>query len=146
MKAGDKWNNRFLEMALKVGEWSKDRSTKVGAVIVKDRQILSTGYNGFPRGIDDSIDERHERPLKYAYTEHAERNAIYNASYNGVNIKGGTIFSTFFPCVDCCRAIIQTGIVQVITVEPKDVSEKWAESFKLSKDMLDEAGIKIVYY
>lgn len=143
--SSNKWQTRFYDLALSISTWSKDKSTKVGVVIVKDRQILSTGYNGFPRGINDDIQERNQRPLKYDYTEHAERNAIYNAVYNGVNIRNSILYSTFFPCVDCCRAIIQTGIIEIVTQEPINVSDQWKESFKISHDMLIEAGIKINY-
>ena len=77
----DKWNSRFMDLARLVAGWSKDTSTKVGCVIIgPDKEIRSTGYNGFPRGVDDTIPAGHERPAKYDFTEHAERNAIYNAS------------------------------------------------------------------
>ncbi|MBT3703387.1 MAG: CMP deaminase, partial [Alphaproteobacteria bacterium] len=76
-----KWDQRFLKLADEVATWSKDRSTQVGAVIVmKDRAPGPYGYNGFPRQIDDEAEERHNRPAKYKWTEHAERNAIYNAA------------------------------------------------------------------
>lgn len=140
-----KWDERFFELALMVAGWSKDTSTKTGAVIVRDRQILSVGYNGFPRGVDDSVSERYERPQKYEFTEHAERNSVYNAVYNGVSLKGATIYSTLCPCTDCCRAIIQTGIIEVITPTPDNASEKWKESFKVSKEMFDEAGITVKF-
>ena len=80
-----KWDVRFLRLALEVSTWSKDRSTQVGAVIVgEDRSPGPYGYNGFPRIIDDEKEERHIRPTKYDWTEHAERNAIYNAARMGV--------------------------------------------------------------
>jgi dCMP deaminase len=139
------WHNRFFQIAEQVATWSKDQSTQVGAVIVKDRQILSTGYNGFPRGIDDSIQSRHQRPVKYMYTEHAERNAIFNAVYNNVDIKGSTLYTTLFPCVDCCRAIIQTGIKEIVAIEPFDVSDQWKQSFEISLEMFTEAGILVEY-
>ncbi|MCW8836697.1 MAG: CMP deaminase, partial [Rhodospirillales bacterium] len=77
----DKWHVRFLQLAHQIASWSKDRSTKVGAVLVRpDRTPAPYGYNGFPRQVDDDIDDRHSRPDKYDWTEHAERNAIYNAA------------------------------------------------------------------
>lgn len=147
MKENDinKWDRRFFDLAKHVSSWSKDKSTKTGAVIVKDRQVLSLGYNGFPRGVNDDIEERHDRPAKYAFTEHGERNAIYNAISNGIPLKGSTIYSTFFPCIDCCRAIIQTGIVEVVTPNPVNASDVWKESFKLSLELFNEVGINIKY-
>ena len=103
----------FIKLADVVAEKSKDRSTKVGVVVVgPDREIRSTGYNGFPRGINDDIDERHERPAKYDWTEHAERNAVYNAARMGQSLKDCTMYFNWepCPCVDCARAIIQAGI------------------------------------
>ena len=102
------WDNYFFELLEVVRNKSKDRSTKVGAIIVgPDNEIRSTGFNGFPRKINDDIDERHERPDKYLWTEHAERNAIYNAVRMGVPLKGCTLYVYGFPCSDCARVIIQ---------------------------------------
>lgn len=147
MKENDinKWDRRFFDLAKHVSTWSKDKSTKTGAVIVKDRQVLSLGYNGFPIGIDDEIEERYERPLKYSFTEHAEKNAIFNSIKNGVGIDKATIYATFFPCTECCRGIIQTGIIRVVTPKPIDVSDVWKDSFKISLEMFNEVGIKIDY-
>jgi dCMP deaminase len=146
---------RFLEVCDLISTWSKDRSTKVGAVIVgPDGEIRSVGYNGFPRDVDDTIDERLERPLKYKFTEHAERNAVYNAARVGTPLKGCSIYVKWFPCSDCARAIIQAGITTLIAEEEdfdklkneKDPKRKaWGEDFEVSKQMLDEAGINIVY-
>src|SRR5678816_3286831 len=87
------WDIRFLREAARIATWSKDRSTKVGCVIVgPSREIRSTGYNGFPRGVNDDVDERHARPMKYAYCEHAERNAIYNAARVGIPLEGCTLY------------------------------------------------------
>lgn len=144
------WHKYFLGLAQYVSEKSKDRSTKVGAIITgPDNEIISTGYNGFPRGVDDNIDSRHERPIKYSYTEHAERNAIFNAARHGTALKGCTLYINFslHPCPDCARAIIQSGISTVIGVKDKPFSGKgnhWLESFKISEEMFKEAGIK--YY
>ena len=112
----DKWNKRFMEVAFLVASWSKDPSTKTGAVIVgPDKEIRSTGYNGPVRGVDDDVPERYERPTKYDFFEHAERNALYNACLTGVSVKGCVMYATHAPCVDCARAIIQAGIKTVIT-------------------------------
>lgn len=138
------WDLRWMEMAKLVASWSKDRSRKVGAVIVDDRNtVLALGWNGFPRGINDTIEARHERPDKYDWTEHAERNAIYNAAATGTKIAGATIYLPWFPCVPCARAIIQSGIDKVVCYEPD-----WADpafDFKRSEQMLEEAWINIRY-
>ena len=84
-----KWHYRFMELAKLVATWSKDTSTKTGAVIVgPDKEIRATGYNGFVRGVDDDVFERFERPTKYDFFEHAERNAVYNACLCGTCVKG----------------------------------------------------------
>ena len=144
------WNEYFLGIAEQVKLKSKDESTQIGAVIVgKDREILSTGYNSFPRGLDDNLPERQERPLKYFYFEHAERNAIYNAARVGIPLDGSTIYLTSgLPCSDCGRAIINSGIKTVYckrecTTKNK---EKWVESQDIAYKMLLECGVKVTYY
>lgn len=126
--------------------FSKDDSTKVSALILAPEsfQILSSGYNGMPRGIDETIQSRWTRPTKYFWVEHAERNAIYNACRDGTPLKNSIIVVNKFPCADCARAIIQCGIKQVITPSPDD-NPNWNESWKVSCDMLSEAGIFVNY-
>lgn len=114
------WDEYFLAMAELVCFRSKDRSTKVGAVVVgPDNEVRATGYNSFVRGIDDHVEERHQRPAKYEWTEHAERNAIYCAARHGASLKGCRMYINWggFPCADCSRGIIQAGIVEVIMPE-----------------------------
>ena len=103
-----RWVEYFQNLAHQVKLKSKDERTQIGAVIVgEDKEIVSTGYNSFPRGLDDSIKLRQERPEKYYWFEHAERNAIYNAARIGVSTKGCTMYlSCGIPCVDCARGII----------------------------------------
>jgi dCMP deaminase len=138
------WDKKWIEKAQQFAEWSKDRSRKVGAVIVdSDNQLITQGYNGFPRGVNDDIDCRHERPSKYDYTEHAERNALYNAARIGVSVKGCTIYTQLFPCVDCARGIIQTGLSRVVTYAPDHKHHKYGESWKVSLDMLKESGVEV---
>jgi len=144
------WIEYFLGIAEQVKLKSKDESTQIGAVIVgKDREILSTGYNSFPRGLDDNLPERQERPVKYFYFEHAERNAIYNAARVGIPLEGSTIYLTSgLPCSDCARGIINSGIKTVYckrecTTKNK---EKWMESQEIAYKMLLECGVKVVYY
>jgi len=136
-----------MDLAKLVALWSKDRSTKVGAVIVDHRNVLlSIGWNGFPRGLNDDIDERHERPIKYKWFEHAERNAIYNAASKGIELLDATIYIPWYPCADCARAIIQSGIVEVVVVEPDWDDERWGDDFKMVKEMFDEVQLHVRFY
>jgi dCMP deaminase len=142
-----KWDRRFMELAKLVATWSKDRSTKVGCVIVgPDREVRSIGFNGFPRRVDDDIEERHERPAKYAWTEHAERNAIYNAVRIGVPLAGCTIYLPWFPCMDCARALVQVGIVEIVALEPNLEDPKWGQDFKLALLLFEEAGLRVRWF
>ena len=131
------WDEYFIKMAMLVSQKSKDQSTKVGCVIVgSGNAILSTGFNGFPRKVAEEetvvlqggdypvfyeekrpILERWERPTKYIFIEHAERNACYNAARNGIKLEGSRLYLNYEPigiCSDCCRGIIQSGIVEII--------------------------------
>lgn len=111
----ERWDRRFLEVAKVFGTWSKDRSAGTGCVIVgPDRLLRASGYNGFIRGIDDEVPERHERPANYSWTEHAERNAIYNAAKLGIALEGCIAYVNWYPCTDCARAIVQAGITRLV--------------------------------
>ena len=144
------WDEYFINIAEQVKLKSKDNKTKIGVVIVgKDNEIVSTGYNSFPRGINDTIDERQERPEKYYWFEHAERNAIYNAARIGVSTKGTTMYLTCgIPCADCCRGIINAGITKIVCEvgEAGAKGPKWEESGKRSLEMFTEADVIIEYY
>ena len=147
----DKWHIRFMEMAELVSGWSKDTSTKVGAVVVgPDREIRSTGYNGVVRGVDDDIPERLERPTKYDFFEQAERNAVYNACLIGASLKGCVIYVTAMPCPDCARAIIQSGIKMVVTKKLPPLDENtpkgtWRDKVIYSEQMFNEAGVECIF-
>jgi dCMP deaminase len=142
-----KWHTRFIQMAELVASWSKDTSTKVGAVLVdpETRTVLATGYNGFPRGVMDFPSRMEKRPEKYQWTEHAERNAIYNAARSGHATEGAVLYLNWSPCpcTDCARAVIQAGITAV--VGPKrpfaGKGEQWAQDLQIAEQMLFEAGI-----
>ena len=145
----DKWNRRFMELAFMVASWSKDPSTKTGAVVVgPDREIRATGYNGLVRGVDDNIPERMERPTKYDFFEHAERNAIYNACLTGISLKGCVMYATHAPCTDCARAIIQSGIKTVITnkvvIDENSPKGTWRDKLDYSAQMFKEAGVEYI--
>lgn len=138
MRARDeKWDSRFLELAKHISSWSKD-STKVGAVIVApDRSVLSLGYNGLPRGVEDSESRYTDRNLKLSMIVHAEPNAIIAS---GSDLTGSTIYVwPFMPCSNCAGAIIQAGIRRCVA--PKNLVERWQESFKLTRNMFAEAGV-----
>jgi dCMP deaminase len=140
------WDRYFMGLCKHVATRSKDRSTKLGAVIVdNEHATVSTGYNSFPRGIDDYVEARYERPEKYFWFEHAERNAIFGAARNGTSLRGCKIYCAWMPCADCARAIIQVGIVEVILdgelYEARANDPVWSESFKRSIQMFDEARV-----
>jgi dCMP deaminase len=178
-----KWAQRFIQMAEHVSQWSKDPSTRCGAVIVgDDNEVLATGYNGFPRGVEEEetycvtdgtqvyvgdndhdpensgwidnvweatrLNKRWERPEKYEWVEHAERNAIYNAARSGVRTKGATMYLNYAVecCAGCTRAIIQSGIRRVVGPRrPFPGSGKGTHYSKTSANhvMMSEAGIEV---
>tara|TARA_B100001778_G_C18237350_1_gene471761 strand:+ start:100 stop:555 length:456 start_codon:yes stop_codon:yes gene_type:complete len=143
------WNKRFLDLAHYISQWSRDPNRKCGAVIVgKDNTEKAIGYNGLPNNCDlnhTDIKKRYEKPLKYMWVEHAERNAIYTAGRNGVSLDGCKMYVTYFPCCDCARAIIQSGIKEVYSPKPDWSHHKWGESWKVSRQMFDECGVKIKF-
>ena len=143
-KAPKDWDQRFIQLARHVAGWSKDPSTQVGAVAVRERRILATGYNGFPAGVNDDVDRLSNRERRLAMTVHAEQNLIAYAARHGVCLAGSTVYVwPLTPCSHCAANLIQAGIRQVIVpdvVEPL----RWAESFQLSRLMLSEAGIQIL--
>lgn len=144
MKHG--WTKRWMQMAQLVATWSKDKSRRTGCVIVDERQcIVSLGWNGFPRGVDDFVPERRERPLKMMWTHHAETNAICNAAANGHKTLGCTMYLIWYPCATCAREIIQAGITALICVEPDWNDANWKDDFSIVRDMLDEARIKVEF-
>lgn len=135
------WDEYFMGVALLAAKRSKDPNTQVGACIVsKDNIILSTGYNGFPVGCSDDEYpwEREGESTKYPYVVHAELNAILNAG--GRSLRGARIYVDLFPCNECAKAIIQSGIVEVIYL-----SDKYAhtDSTLASKRMLASAGVSL---
>lgn len=139
-----KWNIRFMQMAQLISTWSKDQSTKVGCVIVSpDKAILSMGYNGFPRGVDDNVPERQIRPTKYDFVVHAEVNAILNAGKNGTRLNGGILYVTMPPCARCAGSIINSGIKEIIYLEPEIQKQipGWRDSLNISFTMFDEASV-----
>lgn len=140
----DKWTQRFLALAQHIAQWSKDPSTKTGAVIVRpDRTIASLGYNGFPRGIEDTPERLNDREQKYPRVVHAEMNAILNAHEPVV---GCTLYIwPWMPCGRCAVHVIQAGIVEVVSVVPsQDRRARWAKEFLLAHELFAEAGIPVL--
>jgi len=140
------WDERWMGLALHYASFSKDRSRQVGCVIVGPGNTqISEGWNGFPRGINDDVECRHERPEKYLWTKHAEENAITNAARKGVSTLGATIYIPWFPCANCAGDIIQAGIAEVVAyvLDPQD--SNWHGNMLLASDMLREAGVIVRY-
>lgn len=139
-----KWDVRFLELAVHISRWSKDPSTQVGCVVVgPDREIRSTGFNGFPRGIDDSNHRLTDREQKYPLICHAEENAIMHAARIGVALKGCRAYVTWPPCTRCARSLIQAGVDEVVFPGGLDIPNRWMEDFEMSTGMMLEAGVSI---
>ena len=144
------WTHYFLQIAETVKLKSKDQRTQIGAVIVgEDNEIVSTGYNSFPRGINDDIQERQERPEKYYWVVHAEMNAILNAARIGVSTKDCTMYLTCgVPCSDWCRGIINAGIKRIF-VKMEDTTrnrEHWDAHAARSRVMFEESGVQVCFY
>ena len=137
------WGNKYMHLAKEISTWSKDPSTKIGAVVVGDHgQILSQGFNGFPRGIKDSEDRLNNRERKYELVVHGEMNAIYNASLNGVSLKDATLYVYGLPtCNECAKGIIQVGIKKVVAMRPADYNETWNESIDNAQALFKEADV-----
>ena len=137
-------HRKFIAIADAVSNLSKDRSTKVGAIALDHSgTIRAMGYNGMPRGCDDQVESRHARPEKYFWFEHAERNLIFNAARIGVPLEGCTlIVSGLYPCMDCARAIVQSGIREVIT-PPIPSDSRWFEQAERARALFNECGVII---
>lgn len=143
------WDDYFMSLSYLVASKSKDKRTHIGAIIVgPDNEIVTTGYNSFPRGLNDNVLERQEKPEKYFWFEHGERNAIYNASRIGSSTKGCKMYTNGVPCTDCGRAVVQSGILEVIVDKRWDEnnSPKDKEESEKTIQMFKETGIKLRYW
>lgn len=138
----EKWDKRFLALAEHFAQWSKDPSTKTGAVIVDhNNRIVSVGYNGFPQRVNDSPERLENREIKYKIIIHAEKNAILFAREP---IKGYSLYTwPLMPCTPCASLIIQTGIIEVVSPVFDINNPRWIEDFKLSQEIFEEARVKI---
>jgi dCMP deaminase len=140
------WDQYFMSLVFLLAMKSKDKSTHVGAVVVADdNTILATGYNSFPRGCQDHLPERQERPEKYFWFEHAERNAIYNAARKGHKLEGSRLYTNGVPCMDCARGVVQAGIKEVIVSNLWE-NPNWVASSAKSLDLFKECGIMTRVY
>ena len=142
------WNTYFFNIINVVKEKSKDPNTHIGCVIVgPDNEIRSTGYNSFPRGINDNVPERKERPEKYFWMSHAEASAIANAAKTGISTDKCTLYVSVIPCADCARLIINCGVKHVIYMQSEQ--DKWSSgkydktNMERSLIMFNEAGITV---
>jgi dCMP deaminase len=132
------WDERFAALALHVAQWSKDPSTKVGAVIVDSlRVVRGVGYNGFPRGVKDLPERYLDRPTKYKLVVHAEANALLNSSGG---VRGCTLYCTWHPCSACAALIVQAGIAEIHCPAP---DPRWAEDAMFARMIFGEAGVAI---
>ena len=138
------WDLRFMELADHVAQWSKDRSAKVGATIVDDKEVVSMGYNGFPRGCNDDVEERHQRPEKYSWVLHAEENAIINAARKGVKTMGTTMYLNWFPCDRCAGMIVNIKRI-VCDKEPDFENPTFGVGFRRAIQKLNEGSVEITY-
>lgn len=145
-----KWDLRFLRLAREIASWSSDPGRRVGAVVVgPHNEIRATGYNGLPRGISEKPERllRDAIGTKYLWSEHAERNAVFNAARNGVSLEGCSIYVTLFPCADCARAILQSGIKRLICFSAdQSESDYFGPSWKVANEMLLEGHVEISTY
>jgi deoxycytidylate deaminase len=131
------WDEYFLDIAQMASSRSKDPSTKVGALIVKDKKIIATGYNGLPRQMDDTNPKFWERPEKYVLIIHAEMNAMLQTTSEYA--RGSTLYTTLFPCSDCAKTAAQYGIKEIVYMG--DDNPRFKDSFEKSKQILDNCGV-----
>lgn len=133
----------YLKTAYGLAKGSPDPSTQLGALIVDPLgEVIGIGCNTFPRGVQKTA-ERLERPLKYNYIEHAERNAIFSALRNGSNTVGATMICPYIICHDCARAVIQSGITTLVGHSKANGNARWTDSINIGLIMLEEAGVAV---
>lgn len=144
------WDVMFMRHVYEIASKSKDTRTKIGAVLVKEKRIILSGYNGIIEGVEDNVSkvpERYERPEKYFWQEHAERNVCYFAARKGIATEGATLYTQGVPCCDCIRGILQSGIVEIVVhkqwqdYEKSFAWQKWEDQAIRSNIMLKEKGI-----
>jgi len=137
-----KWDRFFIGLARYMSTASKDPSTKVGCVVVdQDKDVLVSGFNGFPRGVSDD-DRLHNRDEKYPIIVHAEENAVAQAARTGMKLLGCTAYTTFPPCSKCARLFIQAGIAECVWPD-QEIPERWKEDMDRSQALMRESGMTL---
>lgn len=148
----ERWDRHFLQLALDNARMSKDPSTRVGCVIVgPDREVRSTGFNGFPRGIADTAERLNDRETKLRLMVHAEMNAILNAARIGVSVRGCLLYLAATndsglvwggpPCTRCTVETIQAGLAEIVSFIPKQIPSRWLDDLIFARTVIDECGI-----
>jgi len=140
------WDEYYMRHVYLAASKSKDPRTKIGAVLVRDNRLISSGFNGFPYKVNDSIDRYNDRELKYAVVVHAEANAVLQCALLGQSSKDSILYTQGVPCSECCKSIIQGGVKKIVVHQqwPNQCHvEKWIKSFKISEMMLKEAEVVI---
>jgi dCMP deaminase len=146
-----KWDEYGILLAEAVRQKSKDPSSKIGAVLTINHAVISTGFNGFPIGVDEAETSRWERPIKYQYVCHAERNAIALAARHGTATEGATLYMVgmgppTYPCTECAKMLIQSGVVRIVARGFKSLPESWVADLEFARKLLLEAGVEYVEY
>ena len=140
------WDELFMRHVYLIASKSKDPRTQVGAVILKDKRVLSEGFNGHPVGVRDDLDRYSNREKKLKLVCHAEFNAVINCARHGISTLNTTIYTSGFPCNECMKSIIQSGITEIVLHKQYPESPKWENSCYYSKMMQKEAGVKVRYF
>lgn len=148
----ERWDRHFLRMALECASMSKDPNTRVGAVLVgPDKELISSGFNGFPRGIIDTSERLADREMKNRLMVHAEMNAILNAARIGTPTNACTLYIACTddsgliwagpPCTRCTVEIIQAGVSEIVAFRPKPIASKWHADLAFARGLIQEKGI-----
>ncbi|WP_378347368.1 deoxycytidylate deaminase [Acinetobacter baumannii] len=142
----NRWKDYFIKELHLIASMSRDVDTKVGAIIIdtENKVVIAKGYNDLPRGVYHHV-ARNSRPLKYKYTTHAEMNALFNALYQGVSVKGATMLCTLFSCSTCCGGVIQSGIKEFVCPEPDWEYPSLKDDFPVTSQMYDEALVHVIF-
>ncbi len=143
------WDELFMRNVYLIASKSRDKSSQLGSVIVRDKRVIQTGYNGLPQGVEYDDPAIEERPEKYHWFEHSERNSFFSCSRHGIATLGAVLYTQGIPCSDCARAAIQSGIIEVIYHKQWQDKQheiypgKWTESLKRSVSMFEKAKVKL---
>jgi dCMP deaminase len=141
----EKWDLRYLELAMTVSTWSKDPSTQTGAVLVRDHRVLGLGYNGFPRLMPDLPELYADREEKYSRIVHCEVNALINAAQS---VEGSTLYTwPFLSCDRCCVQMLQAGVLRFVAPRPTASQlERWGAAFERTKLYISECAAGCTEY